>query len=253
MATISHRPLLLSLLAVLASGCALLLPTPTVAPPAFDVVLDTQPSHCPHIPLGGFYDVWRNDQVWPRLGCAVQAASAVGGTEAHLCCNVHSLWIQEESLFVVLEEHGARWAFVADGSGLPAEALFVTPTSSPPTATPGPPPPTPAPTPTSASPFTPSPSALKPAACPPASTQPPLPTVVLMTRPSWPLSEPCFLASGRHGWLANLPPWSESCRGLSASNETIFTGAKQQFAGGWLLWNGNVCFALFADGTWTMF
>jgi hypothetical protein len=205
-----------------------------------------KPPDCPHIPLGGFYDVWRNEQVWPRLGCAVEAAIPINGTEAYLCCNVHSLWVQEESLFVVLEGHGSCWAFVADGSGLPAEAVFVTPTWP---ATSGPPSPTPVPTPTPLT-ATPTPSPSPP---PPTVTPSPLPTVILMTRSSWPLSEPCFRASGRHGWLANLPPWAEKCHGLSASNETLFSGAMEQFEGGWLLWNGNVCFALFADGTWTMF
>jgi hypothetical protein len=215
-----------------------------------------QPPECPHIPLGGFYDVWRNERVWPRLGCAVEAAIPINGTEAHLCCDVHSIWIQEKRLFVVLESN-FPWAFIADESGLPAEAVLVTPTWQPPTATPGPPPPTPVPTPTQVLPpttpmATPTPSPTQPSVTP-AGAQTPLPTVVLMTRLSWSPSEPCFLASGRHGWLANLSPWAEKCRGLSASNETLLSGAMEQFEGGWLLWNGNVCFVLFADGTWTMF
>jgi hypothetical protein len=219
--------------------------TPTPSPPPTRLPAEP-PSDCPHTPLGGFYDVWRNEQVWPRLGCAVEAAIPINGTEAYLCCNVHSLWVQEESLFVVLEGHGSRWAFVADESGLPAEAVFVTPTWP---ATPGPPSPTPVPTPT---PLTATPTPW-PSPLPPTVTPSPLPTVVLMPRLSWPLSEPCFRASGRHGWLANLPPWAEECRGLSRTNETLFSGAMEQFEGGWLLWNGNVCFVLFADGTWTMF
>ena len=236
-------------------------PVPTVPPetPTPSLPLSqlpaAPPSNCPHTPLGGFYDVWRNEQVWPRLGCAVEAAIPINGTEAYLCCNVHSIWIREKRLFVALESN-LRWAFVADESGLPAEAVFVTPTWQPPTATPGPPPPTPVPTPTQVLPPTPptaTPTPTQPTVTPPASTPSPLPTVVLMTRLSWPLSEPCFRASGRHGWLANLPPWAEKCRGLSASNETLFSGAMEQFEGGWLLWNGNVCFVLFADGTWTMF
>jgi hypothetical protein len=224
-----------------------------------EVLRAAPPSNCPHTPLGGFYDVWRNEQVWPRLGCAVEAAIPINGTEAYLCCNVHSIWIREKCLFVALESN-FRWAFVADESGLPAEAVFVTPTWQPPTATPGPPPPTPVPTPTQVSPPipltatpTPSPSPTQPSVMPPAGATTPLPTVVLMTQFSWSPSEPCFRASGRHGWLANLSPWSEKCRGLSATNETIFNGAMEQFEGGWLLWNGNVCFVLFADGTWTMF
>ncbi len=231
-------------------------PAPSL-PPAQLLVLPS--SNCPHIPLGGFYDVWRNEQVWPHLGCAVEAAIPINGTEAYLCCPLHSIWIQEKRLFVTLESN-FRWAFVADGSGLPAEAVFVTPTWQPPTATPGPPPPTPVPTPTQVPPPTPptvtptpSLSPTQPAITPPAGTPTPLPTVVLMTWHSWSLSEPCFPASGRHGWLANLPAWAERCRGLSRANETIFSGAMEQFEGGWLLWNGNVCFVLFADGTWTMF
>jgi hypothetical protein len=232
--------------------------TPTPSPPATRLSI-ALPPNCPHIPLGGFYDVWRNEQVWPRLGCAVEAAIPINGTEAYLCCPLHSIWIQEKRLFVALES-SFRWAFVADRSGLPAEAVSVTPTWQPPTATPGPPLPTPVPTPTQEWPPTPltatpmpSPSPALPTVTPPAGATTPLPTVVLMTQFSWSPSEPCFRASGRHGWLANLSPWSEKCRGLSATNETIFNGAMEQFEGGWLLWNGNVCFVLFADGTWTMF
>gem|GEM_PF-3324459 len=233
--------------------------TPTPLPPATRLPI-APPSDCPHIPLGGFYGVWRNEQVWPRLGCAVEAAVPINGTEAYLCCPLHSIWIQEKRLFVTLDESSFRWAFVADGSDLPAEAIFVTPTWQPPTATPGPPPPTPVPTSTQERPPTPltatsmpSPSPALPTVTPPAGAQTPLPTIVLMTRLSWPLSEPCFRASGRHGWLANLPPWAEKCHGLSRTNETLFSGAMKQFERGWLLWNGNVCFVLFADGTWTMF
>lgn len=46
----------------------------------------------------------------------------------------------------------------------------------------------------------------------------------------------------------------DSGNGLWArTSETAFSGAIQQFEGGWLFWNGNVCFVLLADGTWTMF
>lgn len=256
----NDRPnaLLLTLLPLLAA-CTTLAPTPS--PPVTQLPI-APPSDCPHIPLGGFYDVWRNEQVWPRLGCAAEAAIPINGTEAYLCCPLHSIWIQEKRLFVALDESSFRWAFVADGSGLPAEAVLVTPTWQPPTATPGPPPPTPEPTPPQVSPptpltatSTPLPSPTQLTVTPPAGATTPLPTVVLMTQFSWPSSERgvCFRASGRHGWLANLPPWAEKCRGLSASNETLFSGAMEQFEGGWLLWNGNVCFVLFADGRWTMF
>jgi hypothetical protein len=152
---------------------------------------------CPHRPLGGFYDVWRDEQVWPRLGCAVAPAEAVAGTEAYLCDNTHSLWLRERQLFVVIRGWPASWAFVPDESGLPPDSS-------------------------------------------------------LMEAP-WPSSQPCFPASGRHGWLARaLSP--ETAAGLQArTSETAFSGAIQQFEGGWLLWNGDVCFVLFADGTWTMF
>jgi hypothetical protein len=232
-------------------------PVPSLPPARLPV---SPPSDCPHIPLGGFYDVWRNEQGWPRLGCALEAAIPIHGTEAYLCCPLHSIWIQEKRLFVTLDESSSCWAFVADDSGLPADATFVTPTWQPSTATPGPPPPTPAPTPTQVPPLTPfiatqvpSPSPTQPSVTPATDAPTLLPTAVLMTQHSWSLSEPCFRASGRHGWLANLPALAERCRGLSRTNEIIFSGAMEQFEGGWLLWNGNVCLVLFADGTWTMF
>jgi len=37
------------------------------------------------------------------------------------------------------------------------------------------------------------------------------------------------------------------------TNETAFSEAIQQFEGGRLFWNGNVCFVLFEDSTWIMF
>jgi hypothetical protein len=154
------------------------------------------PSDCPHFPLGGFDDVWRNDQVWPRLGCAVAPAEAITGTEAYLCC-VHSIWLREKALFVAVQDTGLRWASVADKSGLPSDApLMVGPDVRP---------------------------------------------------------YSCFEATGRHGWLARSPSWADECDGLSRTDETAFSGVMQQFEGGWLLWNGNVCFVLFSDGTWTMF
>ncbi len=154
------------------------------------------PSSCPHVPLGGFDDVWRSDQVWPRLGCAIAPAEAVGGTEAYLCC-LHSVWLREERLFLTLQDSPRRWTFLSDESGLAADAP-------------------------------------------------------LMMEPA-PRSEPCFPATGRHGWLARSPSWVHQCEGLSRTAETTFAGSMQEFEGGWLLWNGNVCFVLFADGTWTMF
>jgi hypothetical protein len=177
--------------------------TPTVASeervpaPSPTSLSNLPPSNCPHIPLGGFYDVWRNEQAWPRLGCAVAPAEAVTGTEAYLCDGTHSLWLREKGLFVVIPVWRRAWAFVADESELPLD----TP---------------------------------------------------LMTEPV-PRADPCFSGSGRHGWLADvLDP--EAGHGLWArTSETAFSGAVQEFEGGWLFWNGNVCFVLFADGTWTMF
>jgi hypothetical protein len=156
----------------------------------------TPPSNCPHSPLGGFDEVWRDEQVWPRLGCAVAPAEAVTGTEVYLCC-MHSIWLRERALFVAVQDAGLRWAFVADESGLPSDA--------------------------------------------PSMVGPDV------------RSCSCFEATGRHGWLACSPSWAHECDGLSRTDETAFSGAMQQFEGGWLLWNGDVCFVLFSDGTWTMF
>lgn len=167
--------------------------TPSLSPTTLSVA---PPSDCPHMPLGGFNDVWRNEQVWPRLGCAVASAEPVTGTEAYLCC-IHSIWLREKRLFVTVQDFEFRWTFVSDESGVPAGAP-------------------------------------------------------LMMEPA-PRSQPCFPATGRHGWLAGSPAWVDKCNGLSRTSETTFSGSMQQFESGWLLWNGNVCFALFADGTWTMF
>jgi hypothetical protein len=156
----------------------------------------TPPSDCPHMPLGGFNDVWRDEQVYPRLGCAVAPAETVTGTEAYLCC-MHSIWLRGKRLFVTVQDFRRQWAFVPDESDVPLDAS-------------------------------------------------------LMAEPA-PRPQPYFPATGRHGWLARSSSWAEQCRGLSRSGETVFSGAMQQFEGGWLLWNGNVCFVLFADGTWTMF
>jgi hypothetical protein len=153
------------------------------------------PADCPHVPLGGFNDVWRDVQVYPRLGCATGPAEPVSGTEAYLCC-MHSIWVREQGLFVALAGQ-MQWTFIEDASGLPPDAA-------------------------------------------------------LMVAPV-PRSQPCFSATGRHGWLARLPAWAERCRGEAWTDETAFEGAMQAFEGGWLLWNGDVCFVLFADGTWTMF
>jgi hypothetical protein len=65
--------------------------------------------------------------------------------------------------------------------------------------------------------------------------------------------EPCFVPSGRHGWVADSLAGERNTDLLARTEETTFDGATQYFEGGWLLWNGDVCFVLFADHTWTMF
>lgn len=164
------------------------------------LLLTVTPPNCLDMLLGGFGEVWRNEQVYPRLGCAVAPAEAVTGSEAYLGCGhdtMHSIWLSEKHLFVVVQDSRSQWVFVSDESGLS-------------------------------------------------------PSVLLMEEPV-PRSQSCFEATGRHGWLAHHSPWAEQSRGLSRTSETPFRGAMQQFEGGWLLWNGNVCFVLFGDGTWTMF
>ncbi len=165
--------------------------TPTLTLP------DMPPSDCPHAPLGGFNDVWRDEQVYPRLGCAVTPAEIATGTETYLCDGTHTLWLRDKRLFVVISVWPHSWRFVADESNLPEDV--------------------------------------------PLKEEP-------VPRP-----EPCFLVSGRHGWLAHwLNPDREN-ELWARTSETTFSGAIQQFEGGWLFWNGNVCFVLFEDGTWTMF
>ena len=158
--------------------------------------LTTPPPNCPHLPLGGFAEVWRDERVWPRLGCALAPADPITGTEACLCC-VHSLWLREKNFFVAVQDSGLRWSFVPDGSSLPPDAP-------------------------------------------------------LMMEPAL-RGEACFAATGRHGWLASSPMWAQRCNGLSQTGEKEFAGSVQQFEGGWLLWNGEVCFVLYSDGNWTMF
>jgi hypothetical protein len=65
--------------------------------------------------------------------------------------------------------------------------------------------------------------------------------------------EPCFVPSGRHAWLADSLDHERHTDLLARTEEITFDGALQYFEGGWLLWNGDVCFVLFADHTWTMF
>lgn len=238
------------------------IPTPSLYPTRSSVGL---PSNCPHMPLGGFYDVWCNEQIWPFLGCAVAPAEAVTGTEAYLCDrdSEHSLWVREKRLFVVVGHYPGPWTFVPDESGLPPDAPFmVAPTPQLPKPTPGLPTVTPVPTPTPVG------MLVLPTATPTPSLHPKQPTVPLPSSepslpyaspiatplPRWPLGWPlgCFPATGRHGWLARAIAEAED-GGWSRTSETTFSGAIQQFEGGWLLWNGNVCFVLFANGRWTMF
>ena len=218
------------------------------------------PSNCLHMPLGGFYDVWRNAQVWPRLGCAVAPAETIAGTEAYLCYGIHSLWLREKRLFVVVISPGS-WTFVPDESGLPPDApLMVAPTPQLPKPTPGPPTVTPVPTPTPVGVLVPPTATPTPSSHPTQSSVPlasselsllPYTSPIATPTPRWPLG--CFPATGRHGWLVRELPGGERGGWARWPGETAFSGAMQEFEGGWLLWNGNVCFVLFADGTWTMF
>jgi len=232
--------------------------TPSLYPTHSSVAL---PSNCPHMPLGGFHDVWRSEQVWPRLGCAVTPAKAVTGTEVYLCDGTHSLWLREERLFVTVRDSGLSWAFVADESGLPPEVpLMIAPTPQLPKPTPGPPTVTPVPTPTPVALLIPPITTLTSSShltrlsvARPPSESGLLPEGSPIETPTsqWPRG--CFPATGRHGWLARTIADAEKRGWWSRTSETTFNGAMQQFEGGWLLWNGNVCFVLFADGTWTMF
>jgi hypothetical protein len=149
------------------------------------------------MPLGGFYDVWRNEQVWPHLGCAVAPAEPVTGTEAYLCDGTHSLWLRETLQFVAMPVASRSWDFVPDESKLPRD----TP---------------------------------------------------LMVEPA-PRPQPCFPATGRHAWLAHTLDPGAAHEPWARTSETVFRGAMEQFEGGWLLWNGNVCFVLFSDGRRTIF
>jgi hypothetical protein len=152
------------------------------------------------MPLGGFNDVWRNEQVYPRLGCAVAPAEAVSGTETYLCDGMHLLWLKEKRLFLTIPAwwyYPDPWCFVADESGLP-DKLPLMPEFAP-------------------------------------------------------RSQPCFPIGGRFAWLVRALHPDRMNEFWGRSSETSFAGAMQQFTGGWLFWNGNVCFVLFADGTWIMF
>ena len=171
-------------------------PTIPLATPT-SILPSRPPSDCPHVPMGGFNDVWRNEQVYPRLGRAVAPAESVTGTEAYLCDGTHTLWLSEKRLFAVIPIWPHPWHFVADESRLPDD-------------------------------------------------------VPLMEGPDHP-PEPCFPASGRHGWLAQVLTPENTNGPWARSSETAFSGVIQGFEGGWLLWNGNVCFVLFEDGSWTMF
>ena len=175
------------------------MPTPPGAAPT-RTPSDTPPSDCPHMPLGGFNDVWRNEQVYPRLGCAVAPADSVSGTETYLCDGTHTLWLSEKRLFVAIPAwpyDPDPWRFVVDESHWPLD-------------------------------------------------------MPLMAEPV-PRPQPCFLIWGRHLWLVTTLHPGAADEPWARTSETRFAGMMQQFAGGWLLWNGNVCFVLFADGMWIMF
>jgi hypothetical protein len=193
-----HLAIALTIAALLLGGCA----TRGTATPAATATPapSVPPSACPHMPLGGFYDVWRNEQVYPRLGCAVAPAEAVSGTEAYLCDGTHTLWLSEKRLFVAIAPWTDRadvWHFVVDASNLPQD-------------------------------------------------------VPLMEGPV-PRPQPCFPLSGRHAWLVGVLDPQHANEPWAKTDETPFGGALQQLAAGWLLWSGNVCSVLFADGSWIMF
>jgi len=155
------------------------------------------PSDCLHTAEAGFLEVWSNEHIWPRLGCAIASAEAASGTEVYFCDGTHSLWLSEQRVFVVLPSWPHLWTLMEDESGVPGDEPLM-----------------------------------------------PVPE---------PRPEPCFVPSGRHGWLADALARERSADLLARTEETAFDGATQYFEGGWLLWNGDVCFALFADHTWTMF
>jgi len=205
------------------------------------------PTDCPHYPLGGFNDVWRRPEVYPRLGCAVAPSEAVSGTAANLM-GLYSRWLGEKRLFLVLLDKERRWRFIPDGSGLPLDApLMLWP--APETPTPGTPAPiiTPAPTPTPG-PGTPEAPTATPA--PPKPTETPLPTPAAIPRSTWPRG--LFPASGRHEWLVRAA-LSETQEVIwSGTAETPFNGVLQEFEGGWLFWDGSTCFVLFEEGMFTL-
>jgi hypothetical protein len=75
---------------------------------------DISPSDCSRVPLGGFNDVWRNEQVYPRLGCAVAPAEAVIGAETYLCDGTHTLLLSGKRFFVVIPVWPYPWRFVVE-------------------------------------------------------------------------------------------------------------------------------------------
>jgi hypothetical protein len=168
----------------------------TTPPVVASVTSPFDTSSCIHVPTGGFYEVWRDERVGPRLGCPLAPADAVTGTEVYLCDGTHSLCVSGSRLFFALPTWPQAWTEIEDGSHWPAD---------------GP----------------------------------------LMDDPGQ-RSQPCFPVSGRHSWLARSLG-DEAREPLARTAETEFRGVTQRFAGGWLLWNGDVCFVLFADHTWLMF
>jgi len=233
---------------------------PTAPSPASELAQTiVPPTNCPHYPLGGFNDVWRHPEVYPRLGCAVAPSEAISGTAANLM-GLYSRWLGEKRLFLVLFDKERRWRFIPDGSGLPLDApLMLWPAPdrinrgpAPESPTPGSPAPiiTPAPTPTLEPGTREPPTATTTPSPEPTKTPLPPSPAQAVPRSTWPRG--LFPASGRHEWLARaaLPETREVI--WSSSAETPFNGALQEFEDGWLFWDGSTCFVLFEDGTFTL-
>ena len=263
---------------VLLASCARSIPTPSSTPVRSVVtpisstptlmLTDTPirssapPTDCSHYPLGGFNDVWRQPEVYPRLGCAIAPSEAISGTAANLM-GLYSRWLGEKRLFLVLLDKERRWRFVPDGSGLPLDApLMIWPVpesgnqgSAPERVNREPvfesPAPvlliTPAPTPT---PGPGTPEVPTATTAPPEPTKTPLPTSPAIPRSTWPRG--LFPASGRHEWLVRAA-LSETQEVIwSGTAETPFNGVLQEFEGGWLFWDSSTCFTLFEDGAFTL-
>ena len=226
-------------------------PTPSLA---------ASPADCAYYPEWGFADVWRDEGIRTRLGCAVAPADGIEGTWAQVG-GIYSFWLRSKCLFVALFDAERRWVFVTDESGLPSTAPLMTwPIPECPTDTPGTPP-SPAPTPTPLEPSPPTSTsvpAVTPASATRASTPSPCPnrtltpaaTPPLPAREDWPRG--LFPATGRHAWLARMLGRDENGVVWAQWAEVDLQGVWQPFAGGWLFWNGQLCWVLFADGTFRL-